>query len=63
MKEQIKVYGLAADTFEESLVPYLPKILGTLQKQLKEDASARLHTAISETVGQITLHIVDKLET
>ena len=63
MKEQIKVYALAAEIFEEALVPYLPKILGTLQKQLKEDASARLHGAISETIGLMTQHIVSVLET
>jgi hypothetical protein len=35
-KEQIKIYGLAAEIFEESLIPFLPKILATLSKKLKE---------------------------
>mmetsp|Transcript_21393 Transcript_21393/g.33090 ORF Transcript_21393/g.33090 Transcript_21393/m.33090 type:complete len:92 (-) Transcript_21393:4250-4525(-) len=63
MKEQIKVFGVAGEIFEESLVPYLPRILSNLQKLLKEDAAARLHNAISETLGQLVLHVVDKLET
>jgi hypothetical protein len=35
-KEQIKIYGLAAEIFEESLLPFMPKILITLNKKLKE---------------------------
>lgn len=26
-KEQIKIYGIASEIFEESLIPFLPKIL------------------------------------
>jgi hypothetical protein len=29
-KEQIKIFGLAAEIFEESLIPFIPKILATL---------------------------------
>jgi len=52
---------MAAEVFEESLNPFLPKILTTLQKKLKE-ATANMHTAISDTLGHIVLHIVDKIE-
>lgn len=30
--EQIKVFGVAAEIFEDSLVPYLPKVLAQLAK-------------------------------
>jgi hypothetical protein len=36
-KEYIKVYGVAAEIFEESLIPFLPKILSNLSKKIKED--------------------------
>jgi hypothetical protein len=35
-KEQLRIFGLAAEIFEEALVPFLPKILATLAKKLKE---------------------------
>ena len=35
-KEQIKIFGIAAEIFEEALIPFLPKVLATLQKKLKE---------------------------
>lgn len=44
------MYGVAAEIFEESLVPFLPKILATLSKKLKE-GTAVMHTAISDTLG------------
>ena len=33
-KEQIKIFGLAAEIFEEALIPFIPKILSALQKKL-----------------------------
>lgn len=35
-KELIKIYGNAAEIFEEALVPFLPKILTYMQRKLKE---------------------------
>jgi hypothetical protein len=35
-KEYIKLYGLAAEIFEESLIPFMQKVLNTLAKKLKE---------------------------
>jgi hypothetical protein len=60
-KEHLKVYGLAAEIFEESLIPFLPKIHTVLQKKCKESTS-NMHSAISDTLGQIVLHILEKVE-
>ena len=62
MKEQIKQLGVAAEIFEDALVPFVPKMLFNFQKKIKEEGSARLHVAISETIGQLVWNIVDKLE-
>ena len=56
------MFGTAGEIFEEALVPFLPRILGTLQKQIREDATMRLHQAIAETIGQLVFNIIDKLE-
>ena len=62
MKEQIKQFGIAAEIFEEALVPFEPKMLANFSKRIKEDGSNKLHDAISETIGQLVWHIVDKIE-
>lgn len=49
-KEMIKLYGMAAEIFEESLIPFMPKILTYLQRKLK-DNDALLHVAISDSLG------------
>ena len=51
MKEQIKQFGIAAEIFEEALVPFVPKMMANFSKRIKEDGSNKLHDAISETVG------------
>lgn len=61
-KEYIKIFGVAAEIFEEALIPYLPKILNTFSKRVSEQ-SADLHQCIADTLGQVVLHIVDKGET
>jgi ubiquinone biosynthesis protein UbiJ len=61
-REQIKVYGLAAEIFEESLIPFLGKILGNLSKKLKE-AATYLHEAIAETLGLMVYFILTKVGT
>lgn len=62
MKEQIKQFGVAAEIFEEALVPFLPKMMFNFQKRIKEEGSTRLHAVISETIGQLVFNIVDKIE-
>ena len=61
MKEYIKIYGRAAQVFEESLTPYLGKILAILHKKA-QGGNADLHGVISDTLGMITFHIVQKGE-
>jgi hypothetical protein len=62
MKEQIKQFGVASEIFEDALVPYVPKMIASFQKRIKEEGSTRLHVAISETIGQLVWNIVDKVE-
>ena len=33
------MYGVAAEIFEESLIPFIPKIQNTLAKKIKEGTS------------------------
>lgn len=62
MREQIKMFGVAAEEFEEEIVLYIPKILQLLMKQIKEDAMCKLHCAISETIGNLVLHSLNNLD-
>lgn len=43
-KEYVKLYGLAGEIFEETLLPFIPKIMGYIQKKLKDNA-VQLHEA------------------
>jgi hypothetical protein len=61
-KEYIKIYGKAAQIFEESLIPYLPKMLNILHKKAKMEGQNELHGVISDTLGIITFHVVPKVE-
>ena len=49
-KEYIKIFGHAAEIFEEALIPYLPKVLTTFQKRTTEQ-STDLHQCIADTLG------------
>ena len=60
-KEYIKVYGKATQIFEEALQPYLQKMLNILLKKAKEE-QPDIHQVISDTIGLITFHIVQKAE-
>ena len=60
-KEYIKIYGKAAQIFEESLIPYLQKILNIFLKKAKEGTND-LSGVIAESLGMITQHIVHKEE-
>mmetsp|Transcript_6966 Transcript_6966/g.6118 ORF Transcript_6966/g.6118 Transcript_6966/m.6118 type:complete len:137 (+) Transcript_6966:237-647(+) len=60
-KETLKVYGEAAEIFEDALIPFLPKILTYLQRKLKE-GDEHLHGVISESMGALVLHVFKKVE-
>ena len=51
-KELIKLYGSAAEIFEEALLPFMPKVLAYLQRKLK-DNDGLLHGAISDSLGAL----------
>jgi hypothetical protein len=36
--------------------------MASLAKRIKEEGTNRLHTTISETIGQLTWNILDKIE-
>lgn len=61
-KEYIKVYAIAAEIFEESLVPFLPKILSQIQQKLKENDQQEIHSAYAESIGMILHHILKNVE-
>ena len=54
-KEYIKLYGEAAEIFEDALIPFIPKVLTYLSKKMKE-SDALLHTATSDSIGLIVHH-------
>ena len=60
-KELIKLYGEAAEIFEDALLIFLPKIQGYLEKKLKE-GDTQLHIAISDSLGSLVNHLFNKIE-
>jgi hypothetical protein len=61
-KEYIRLYGEAASIFEDSLLSFVPKILGFLLKKLK-DPDTYLQNAISDSVGMLAHHCLKNLHT
>lgn len=61
-KEYIKVYGIAAEIFEESLIPFLPKVLGQIQTKLKENDQQEIHNAYAESIGMILHNVLKTVE-
>ena len=59
-REQIKIFGLAAEIFEEALIPFLPKVLIIISKKVKE-ATAYMQEALAETMGLMVYFIVNKV--
>lgn len=59
-KEYIKLYALAAEIFEESLIPFIPKILSQISKWLK-DASSEIQQAYADSLGSIVHFVVSNL--
>jgi len=54
----ISVFGEAAEIFEESLTPFLPKILLYFQRILKELQPA-FHEPLAEALKKLMTHVVD----
>ena len=61
-KEHIKLYGLAGEIFEDSLLPFIPKILNYLQKKLKE-GDQHMHVPVSDSLGILVHHVLKKVPT
>ena len=59
-KEYIRVFGMAAEIFEESLIPFIPKILSQITKKLK-DGNQEVNQAYAEALGSIVHHVVTNL--
>ena len=57
----MRVYGLAAEIFQESLIPFLPRVLQQLSKKLR-DGDHHLHQAISESSGVLSHCLLKNLE-
>lgn len=55
-REIFKIFGIAAEIFEDALLPFLNKILSVCHKRLNEP---QLHSAISDSIG-VTIHNVFK---
>lgn len=60
-KEYIKLFGLAGEIFEETLLPFIPKVLNYIQKKLKE-SDHHLHIPISDSIGIIVHHVLKSVE-
>ncbi|CAI2384369.1 unnamed protein product [Moneuplotes crassus] len=60
-KEYIKLYGLAGEIFEETLLPFIPKIMGYMKKKLKNN-DTHLHEVCSESLGSIVHHVLKNIE-
>ena len=52
----IKLYGQAAEVYEESLVTFTQKVVLYLQKLLKEN-EAYYHQSIAQSLGKLVKHV------
>lgn len=59
-KEYIRVFGMAAEIFEESLIPFIPKILSQITKRLK-DGNQEVNNAYADALGSIVHNVVSNL--
>jgi hypothetical protein len=57
-RQYAKLFGISGEIFEESLVPFLSKILQSCFKKLDD---AQLHISISDSVGVLTHHALKNL--
>lgn len=56
------MYGIAAEIFEESLIPFLPKVLSQIQQKLKENDIQEIHNAYAEAIGTILHHVLKNIQ-
>lgn len=56
------MYAIAAEIFEESLIPFLPKVLAQIQQKLKEDDSQEIHNAYAESIGTILHNVLKNID-
>ena len=61
IKEYVKLYGLAGEIFEETLLPFIPKIMTYLQKKLKE-SDHHVHETCADSIGQVVHHVLKNVE-
>ena len=54
------MYAIAAEIFEESLIPFLPKVLNTFSKKLREESS-EIHSAYADALGAIVHNVIGNL--
>ena len=57
----IKLYGKAAEIFEESLITFAIKIIGYLVRILKEN-EPQYHFAIAYSVGMVVKNVISKID-
>ena len=55
------MFGVAAEIFGEQIIPFIPKILLSLTKLTKEEATTRLHASISETLGELVCQTITEI--
>lgn len=60
-KEYIKLYGEAAQVFEDALLPFISKIFGYVLKKLK-DPDQTLHTTCADSIGLLVHHVLKNIE-
>ena len=60
-KEIIKLFGVAAEIFEESLITFVPKLVLLFQKLLKECLDY-LHHSIAWSLGKVIFFITSKIQ-
>ena len=58
--EAIKLFGLAGEMFEETIVPFVPKIIDIC---VKKSDDSRLHQAISDSIGVLCHFVLKSQET
>ena len=61
-KEQIKIYGVAAEIFRDDIIPFVNRILNIFAKKIKEKDND-VNAAIAETLGEMVYHIVSSTDT
>lgn len=53
---------MAAEIFEDALIPFLGKILSNLSKKLRDETQQKLHNVIADSIGLLQWHILTNLD-